>query len=133
LIPIAYVPRTSGPKQWVPLDKQSPSLRSPWTDGPQTFGPHGQMVPNQFGPPGKMVPKIFCLSRVTGCDDLGTWGPNWLGTICPGGPNFLGTVCSGGPNWLGTICPGGLIFYGPFVQGDRKWGTGSPGIKWVQD
>ena len=34
---------------------------------------------------------------------------------------------------LGTICPGGSIFWGPEVQGDRKWGTGSPGTKWARD
>ena len=43
------------------------------------------------------------------------------------------TVCPGGSNWLGTICPWGPNFWGPFVLGDRKWGTGSPGIKWVRD
>ena len=67
------------------------------TIGPKKFGPHGQMVPNQFGPPGQMVPKILFLSRGTGYDALQIWGPNWLGTICPGGPNF----------------------WGPFVQGDQ--------------
>jgi hypothetical protein len=45
----------------------------------------------------------------------------------------MGTVCPGGPNWLGTICPWGPNFWGQFVHGDRKWGTGSPGIKWVRD
>jgi hypothetical protein len=55
------------------------------------------------------------------------WGPNWLGT------NFLGTVCPGGPNCMGTICPEGPINWGPFVQGDRKGGTGSPGTKCVRD
>ena len=81
-----------------------PDFLSPWTNDPhkidppgQTvpikFGPHGQMVPNQFGPPGQMVPRIFCLSRGTSCDDLEIWGPNWLGTICPGGPKSLGTIC----------------------------------------
>ena len=45
-----------------------PHFLSPRTNGPQKFGPHGQMVPNQFdppgqtvsikfGPPGQMVPK----------------------------------------------------------------------------
>ena len=62
---------------------------------PNQFSPHGQMVPKQFGPPGQMVPRIFCLSRGTGCDDLEIWGPNWLGTICPGGPNFWGPFVHG--------------------------------------
>ena len=93
----------------------------------QKFGPRGQMIPNQFGPPGQMVPKIFCLSRGTGCDDLGIWGPNWLGTICPGGPNF----------W-GPFVHGDRIGWGPFVQrdqsiGDQLWGTKCPGTICVWD
>ena len=52
-------------------------------------------------------------------DQMGRAG---LGTICPGGPNVMGTVCPGGPN-----------FGEPFIQGDRKWGTGSPGTKWVRN
>ena len=34
---------------------------------------------------------------------------------------------------MGIVCPGGSILLGSLVQGDRKWGTGSPGIKWVWD
>ena len=60
-------------------------------------------------------------------------GTKFFGTICPLGPNLMGTVCPGGPNWLGTICPRGPNFWGPFVHVDRKWGTGSLGIKWVRD
>ena len=86
-------------------------IRSPWTDGPQKFGPHGQMVPNQFGPPGQMVPRIFCLSRGTGCGDPELRGPNWLGTICPGGPHF----------W-GPFVQGDQIGWAPFFQGDRFYG-----------
>ena len=60
-IPNAYGPRTFGPPQWVPnllvpldkqsptnsvpMDKLSPKIWSPWTNGPQKFSPHGQMVP----------------------------------------------------------------------------------------
>merc|ERR1719278_1814344 len=36
-----------------------PHVLSPWANGPQKFGPHGQMVPNQFGPPAKTVPNQF--------------------------------------------------------------------------
>ena len=86
-----------------------------WTNGPQEFGLHGQMVPNQFGPPGQMVPGIFCLSRGTACDDLDIWGPNWLGTICPGGPHFWGPFVQG-DQIFGTICPGGQKL---IVQGDQ--------------
>ena len=135
----------------------SPDIWSP-TIGPQLIGPTGQTVPNQFCPHAQIDPKnlvpmdkwsptnlvpldkwslkysvLFCLSRGTGCDDLEIWGPNWLGTICPWGPNWLETVCPGGPNWLGTICPRGPDFWRPFVHGNSKWGTRSPGIKWVRD
>ena len=34
---------------------------------------------------------------------------------------------------MGTICPEGPINWGPFVQGDRKGGTRSPGNKCVWD
>ena len=120
------------PNNLVPMDKWSPTNLVSWTNGP----------------------KIFLLSRGTGCvvpeiRDQIDWGPfvqgdqicgdhlsmgnKFVGTICPWGPNLMGTVCPGGPNWLGTICPWGPNFWGPFVHGDRKWGTGSPGIKWVRD
>ena len=92
---------------FVPNSIWSPDIWSP-TIGPQLIGPSRQMVPNQFSPHGQMVPKNS--------------GPNYLGIICPWGPNLMETVC-----------PGGSILWGSFVQGDRKWGTRSPGIKWVQD
>merc|ERR1712218_483778 len=61
LVPNPFGPRTSGPPLPVPMDKWSPKIRSPWTNGPhqiwspwtngpQNFGQPGQMVPNQFGP-----------------------------------------------------------------------------------
>ena len=49
------------------------------------------------------------------------------------GTKFWGTICPWGPNLIGTICPGGTILWGSFVQEDRKWGTGSLGIKWIWD
>ena len=105
------VPHNGSPIDWSLWTNSPQPIRSPWTDGLQKFGPHEQIVSNQFGPSKQMVPRIFHLPRGTGCGDLEIRGPNWLGTICPGGPNC----------------------WGPFVQGDRKWGTGSPGIKWVRD
>ena len=36
-------------------------------------------------------------------------------------------------NSIRTICPGRPNFWGPFVPGDRKWGTGSPVIKWARE
>ena len=35
--------------------------------------------------------------------------------------------------WVGDCLSWGTNFLGLFVQGDRKWRTGSPGIKWVPD
>ena len=80
-----------------------------------------------------MVPKIFCLSRGTSCDDCEIWGPNWLGTICPGGQNFWGPFVHGDRISWGLFLKGDQFLWGLFVQGDRKWRTGSPGIKWVRD
>ena len=68
------------------------------------------------------------LSRGTGSP-----GTELVGDRLSMGTEFLGTVCPLGPNLLGTGSPGGPIFRGPEVQGDRKWGTGSPGIKWARD
>ena len=86
LVPNTFSPRTFGPpqlvpknkqsrliwstRQLVPLDNWSPNIWSPWTNGPQdnwspwtngpqTFGPHGQMVPQKIGPHGQLVPKIY--------------------------------------------------------------------------
>ena len=112
LVPNPFGPRTSGPPLPVPLDKWSPKIRSPWTNGPQpiwspwTNGPHQIWSPRtngpqKFGPPGQMVPRIFRLSMETGCGDLEIRGPNWFGLVVQGF-NFIrdhllrGTE-SGGP------------------------------------
>ena len=79
LVPNPFSPRTFGPPQLVPKNKQSRLIWSPWTNGPQDnwspwtngpqenwspwtnspqiFGPHGQMVPKTIGPRG-----LFTLS-----------------------------------------------------------------------
>ena len=70
LVPNTFSPRTFGPPQLVPKNKQSRLIWSPWTNGPQdnwsrstnspsSFGHHGQMVPKTIGPPGQLVPKIY--------------------------------------------------------------------------
>ena len=66
----------------------------------KNFGRHGQIVPNQFGPPGQMIPKIFCL-----------WGSGNMGTKLVGDhlsrrSKFSETICPWGPNLMGTVCPG---------------------------
>ena len=120
------------PHNWFPIDwsfwVNGPQLiQSPWTNGPEKFGLHGRIASNQFDPPGQMVPRISWLSMGTGCGDLEIWGPEWLGTICPGGPNFLGPFVHGDQIWWGL-----------FVQGDQFYedclsiGTGSGGPE-VQD
>ena len=139
---------TFGPKRiW------SPDIWSP-TMGPQLIGPSGQTVPNQFGPHGQMVPKnLVTMDKwsLTNLVPLDKWSLEY--SVCPGGqvvgirkygdlidwgPFFkgdqiFGDHCPWGPNLLGTIFPGGSILWGSFVQGDKKSGTGSPGIKWVRD
>ena len=59
-------------------------------------------------------------------DQIG-WGSNWQGTVCPVGPIFLGPFVQGDRKWKGPFVPRDQMF------GDRMWGTGSPGIKWVRD
>ena len=66
------------------------------------------------------------------CGDLIGWGPFVHGDRIFGdrlslGTKLVGDRLSRGTNLLGTVCPGGL------EVGDRKWGTGSPGIKSVRD
>ena len=147
MVPGHLVPNNWSPINWSHWSNGPQPILSPWTNGPKKFGPHGQMVPNQFGPPGQMVPRIFCLSRGTGCDDLEIWGPNWLGTICPGGPNFWGPFVQGDQIWWGPFVQGDQIGWGPFVHGDRilgdhlsmgtesggpeVWGPNGFGTKWV--
>ena len=99
------VPGHLVPHNWSPINW------SLWTNGPLPILSPWTNGPQPIWSPWKMVPRIFCLSRGPSCNDLERWGPNWLGTICQWGPNF----------------------WGLFVHGDRKWGTGSPGIKWARD
>ena len=61
--------------------------------------------------------------------DHSSWGPNFLGTKCPGdqisrGPNFLGTKFLGdqifrGPNFSGTKKVWGPNFWGPNFSGTK--------------
>ena len=117
-VPNTYGPQTFGhpplvPNWLVPLD-------------PNQFCPHGQMVPinlvpmdkwsptnlvpHQFGPLGQMVPEIFCLSRGTGCDNLGIWRSNCLGIICLWGQEVgdrkPGDQMGSGPNELQPVYMG---------------------------
>merc|ERR1712051_377997 len=76
LVPNPFGPRTFGPPQLVPKNKQSRLIWSPWTNGPQdnwspwtigpqTFGPHGQMVPQKLVPMDNWSPKFFDIGRST--------------------------------------------------------------------
>ena len=48
-VPKILVPMDKrSPTNSVSMDKWSPKIRSPWTKGPQQFGPPGQMVPKKF-------------------------------------------------------------------------------------
>jgi hypothetical protein len=150
LVPNAYGPWTFGSQLIGPSGQTVPNQ----------FSPHGKMVPQNLVPmdkwsPANLVPLDKWSLEYSPCpggqavgiqkygDQIG-WG-----TICPGEPfvqgdqifgdhlsrgtKFLGTICPWGPNLMGIVCPGGSILWGSFVQGDRKWGTGSPEIKWVRD
>ena len=106
-----------------------PRHLSPWTNGPQKFGSPGQMVPNQFSPPGQ----ISSPNNNPFVHGDRLWGYRNIGTKLSKGTKFWGTICPWRPNLMGTFCQRGSILWGSFVQGDKKWGTGSPGIKWVRD
>ena len=149
LVPNPFGPRTSGPPLPVPMDKWSPKIRSPWTNGPQpiwspwTNGPHQIWSPwtngpQKFGPPGQMVPNQFGPHIPKSSQPVPLDKQNILGTICPGGPNWLGTICPRGPNFWGPFVHGDRIGWGPFVQrdqsiGDQLWGTKCPGTICVWD
>ena len=116
-----------------------PHFLSPWTCGPQKFGPPGQMVPkqfglpgqtvpNRFGPPEQMVPQNF-VPIFPNHHSLSPWTnrilkvPFVLGTKLVGnhlsmGTEFWGTICPWGQYWLETVCPEGPINWGPIV-GDQ--------------
>ena len=92
LVPNPFGPRTFGPPQLVPKNKQSRLIWSPWTNGPQdnwspwtigpqTFGPHGQMVPRTIGPPGQMVPKHLV--------PMDKWSPQKLVPMDNWSPKFF--------------------------------------------
>ena len=56
LVPNPFGPRTFGPPQLVPKNKQSRLIWSPWTNGPQDNWSPWTNSPQTFGPPGQMVP-----------------------------------------------------------------------------
>ena len=48
LVPNPFDPRTSGPPLPVPMDKWSPNIWSPWTNGPQPIWSHWTNGPHQI-------------------------------------------------------------------------------------
>ena len=98
------VPRHLVPHNW-----------SPRTNSPDSFGPHGQMVPKTIGPPGQLVPKHLV--------PMDKWSPRQLVPMDNWSPKFIssfqkwfGTLF---PIFWGTICPWGPNVRGPFVHGDQ--------------
>ena len=101
------IPHNLSPTNSFPMEKWSAKIWSSWTNGPQSI----------WSP----------------------WTNKWSlkYSVCLGGQavgirkyrNKIGW----GLNMMGTVCPGKSIEWGSFVLGDRKWGTESPGIKWVWD
>ena len=81
--PKIWSPWTNGPQPiWSPWTNSPHQIWSPWTNGPKFFYPPGQMVPNQFGPHISKSSQLVPLDK-----------QNILGTICPGGPYVFGTKC----------------------------------------
>ena len=100
------------------MDRWSQIIWSPWTYGPQLIWSAWTNGPKN-------------ILLVQG-DRLWGSGIKWtelVGDDLSRGTTFWGTICLWGPNLLGSICPWGPILWGSFVQEDRKWGTGSLGIK----
>ena len=81
--PKIWSPWTNGPQPiWSPWTNSPHQIWSPWTNGPKFFYPPGQMVPNQFGPHISKSSQLVPLDK-----------QNILGTICPGGTYVFGTKC----------------------------------------
>ena len=121
------------PKNSVPMDKWSPTNLVPMDKWSLEYSvcPGGQAVMIW-----KYGDQIGChhMSRGTKFDgDRLSRGTKLVGDHLSMGTKFFGDHLSMGTKFWGTICPWGPNFGGPFVHGDRKWGTGSPGIKWVRN
>ena len=94
--------------------------------GPRTFGPPKWVPLDKWSLEYSVYPGGQAV-------DIWKYGTELVEDHLSRGIKFLGTICPWGPHLLETIFPGGSILWGSFVQGDRKSGTGSPGIKWVRE
>ena len=104
LVPNPFGPRTSGPPLPVPMDKWSPNIWSPWTNGPQPiWSPYSQII--TACPPRQTEHFRDHLSR----------GTKLVANHLSMGTKFLGPVAPWGQNWLGTVCPEGPINWGPIL------------------
>ena len=75
------VPRHLVPHNW-----------SPRTNSPDSFGPHGQMVPKTIGPPGQLVPKHLV--------PMDKWSPRKLVPLDKQSPNIWSPWTNGPQdNW----------------------------------
>jgi hypothetical protein len=108
LVPNSFDPWTSGPPLPVPMDKWSPKIWFPWTNGPHQIWSPWTNGPKKFGHPGQMVPNQFGLHISKSSQLVPLEKQNILWTICPGGPNFGG-----------LFFHGDRIGWGPFVQRDQ--------------
>ena len=95
-IPIKLIPlKKWSPTNSVSMDKWSPKIWSPWTNGPQSIRSSYFGIPTAC-PPGHMEYFRDSLSRrkklVGDHLSIRTMGVNWLGTVCPGGPINWGPI-----------------------------------------
>ena len=122
LVPNTFSPRTFGPPQLVPKNKQSQPIWSPWTNGPldnwspstnspRSFGPHRQMVPQNVVP----LDKSSANNSVHLIPDPHNLSP-WTNRI------FLGPFVQGAQIGWVTICPGDQIFWDHLSRGTELVG-----------
>ena len=122
MVPGHLVPHNWSPFNWslwtngpptnsVPMDKRSPKIRTPWTNGPQPIWSPYFWIPTAC-PPGQKEYSRDHLSM----------GTKLVGTTCPRGPNFGGPFVHGdqiGWDHLSRGTGSG----GPEVRGSNGFGT----------
>ena len=106
------------------MDKWSPKIWSPWTNGPQPIWSPWTNGPQKYKNILFVQEDRLWGSRNTGTKlvvDHLSRETKLIGDHLSRGTEFLGTICPWGQNWLGTVCPEGPINWGPIV-GDQMSG-----------
>ena len=144
MVPWHLVPHNWSPIDWSLWTNSSQPIRSPWTNGLQKFGPHGQMVPKNLIPMDKwsltnLVPlynwsleySVCPRGQAVGIQKFGDqtgWGPFVLGdqffwNHLSMGTEFDGDRLSRGINFMGITCSGGQEVEEPEVGWSNGFGT----------